>query len=92
MAGIKEMRDELLGLLDRAAGISGPIGLSYHARIPLSRFPGELSFLSGLFGVLALEGSRAGWRCLACHAASNSSGERPTSPCGMRRGFCHPSM
>ncbi len=59
MAGIKVMRDELLGLLYEQLGFLEPIALSYHARIHLSRFPG-FSFLCGLFGVLALEGSRAG--------------------------------
>jgi len=59
MAGIKEMRDELLGLLDEQLGF---LDRSSNLTMPAytSRFPGELSCLSGLFGALALEGSRAG--------------------------------
>ena len=61
MAGIKEMRDELLGLLYEQLGL---LDRSNYRTMPAYTSPGlflkDLSCLSGLFGVLALEGSRAG--------------------------------
>ena len=60
MAGIKEMRDELLGLLDEQLGFLDRSDYLTMPAYTFSRFPGEFSFLSGLFGVFALEGSRAG--------------------------------
>ena len=60
MAGIKEMRDELLGLLDEQLGFLDRSVILPCPHPPVSR---RLIFSIWAFGVLALEGSRvdAAW-------------------------------